>query len=129
MNSTYKHGVMWQDHQHEQLLDCISSLNKVRDTEEEKEEFIKLINFLELYVKTHFDLETYYMKSLGYPDKDDHVLEHDKFTSMVVRYKRKAEKSQHSSELLTELCNWIQNHILEKDAKLAEFIIERGKIL
>ena len=72
MEEKYKHGLLWQDYQHNQLLDCIGSLNKSRNTEQELIEFKVALQFLEFYVKAHFDLEEYYMHLMNYPEALSH---------------------------------------------------------
>jgi len=122
MEEQFKHGLLWQDHQHSQLLTCIESLNKTRSTKLELTELENAIRFLEFYVKTHFEMETYYMQELNYPDTFNHQKAHEQFVRMLTSFKAKVETITDSSTIITELCNWVMDHILKTDKKLADFI-------
>lgn len=125
MEDSYKHGILWQDYQHQQLLRAISALNKKRGTVLESTELKKTITFLGFYVKSHFDLEEYYMQSLAYPEIRKHKEQHAEFTEHIQAFKLKVRSSNDPGLLLNELCNWLQDHIMGIDKKLAEFIKTR----
>ena len=122
MDDNYKHGLLWQDHQHQQLLSAIYALNRKRDTALESSELKKTLAFLDFYVKSHFDMEEHYMESLGYPEIDAHQKQHAEFTEHVRIFRGKVKSSNDPSLLLTELCNWLKDHIMGVDKDLAEFI-------
>ena len=127
MKAIYKNGLLWQDYQHSQLLACISSLNKTRDTESELTELKKTVTFLEFYTKTHFEIEAHYMEVLAYPDTDRHKKAHEDFEHMVAGFKAELNSAKDSSTLITDLCGWIKDHILKSDKKLAAFIKNQAK--
>ncbi len=128
MEEQFKHGLLWQDYQHSQLLTCIESLNKTRQTKLELTELKKAIVFLEFYVKIHFEMETYYMQELNYPDIFNHQKAHEKFVRMLTSFKSEMETIKDSSGIITELCNWVMDHILKTDKKLADYIKDHAVI-
>ncbi|MHC4885415.1 MAG: bacteriohemerythrin [Planctomycetota bacterium] len=125
MIKSFKHGIRWQDHQHEQLLTTIAALNKSRRTLHEEEELVNALNFLEFYIHSHFELEERYMTDLEYPGKRRHILDHKDFIHRVSIFRRKALATKDPSELVTELCDWLKNHILTIDKELAGFLQEK----
>lgn len=118
----FSHGLLWQDFQHSQLLDCIDTLNQAREKSREAQEFERALDFLEFYIDSHFALESVYMASLKYPKKRMHELLHNDFVRMVALFRRRARVTNEPEALVAELCDWLKSHILGVDKELAEFI-------
>ena len=63
----YEHGIIWQDAQHEQLLEKIKVLLKmVVSGENDEKEFTRVVNFTIYYCNNHFKIEEKYMRTLWF---------------------------------------------------------------
>lgn len=121
-------GITDVDEQHKKLFKIIDSLaNKNLDADKITEILIDLRN----YVIEHFSTEENYMKSLAYPDYEEHKALHKKFTSDYNDLLLKLASEDSFLKIvpnLSELLNgWLKTHYQEADVKMATFLKERLK--
>jgi hemerythrin len=71
------------------------------------------------YAEFHFGFEEQYMLKRGYPDLENHKLEHGKFREMITKYVRDEENGKLilNTEIMKVLMDWLTNHILLSDKK------------
>ena len=123
LEEKYKTGVLWQDIQHQQLVDL---LEKFADNNEMGQEmFTYTLGFLVMYVNHHFNLEEEYMQAYNFPDLDGHKKEHAEYVQQLKDFRQ--AHPQYSKEagdvLMKTILTWILNHIMGADQKLGKFIL------
>ncbi|MBA3011658.1 MAG: hemerythrin family protein [Proteobacteria bacterium] len=133
LNKKYETGILWQDTQHQQLIELMEKLSDSNAKEADPKMFTYTTAFLAMYVTHHFNLEEQYMETYGYPDLKLHIAEHHKYIDIIKKFRR--ENTQFSAEgsafLEENILKWILDHIMENDQKLGAFIRieERKRIL
>ncbi|MBU0483465.1 MAG: hemerythrin family protein [Proteobacteria bacterium] len=126
----YRLGILWQDFQHEQLINHIETMANAKEKGMEKIEFYETMHFLERYIKEHFALEAQYMKQHNYPKMLEHLKEHKIFIDDYRQFKSNCiyEDAKSPKELMMKLSKWVMKHIMKIDKELADFLIEKKTI-
>jgi len=111
--------LIWQDKQHQILLELIDQLN---GSDVDASVFRRLHD----YAENHFMLEEEYMRQLNYPDMGEHVAAHNKFryelNSMMQSFHSYDEGFRQAlAEFLRE---WLKSHIFGIDKQLEDFILK-----
>ena len=124
LDDNFKHGIIWQDIQHQQLLEAINKLvNSVTTGKNDKELFYKTINFIKEYISSHFSTEELYMKKYNYPETKKHIEEHQLFIDDFIKFiSQSIYNDKESAKLLYKLNEWFLNHIKTTDKQLAKFL-------
>ena len=80
------------------------------------------------YVDQHFGLEESMLEAVEYNDLEKHKAVHKAFTQNILcKYDRlQAGKDVLSLSLVTELQEWIVDHVLNVDKKYAPFLKEKS---
>ena len=131
-NETFSLGVPEMDEQHRGLVDLINSLHRVMmgddDTRRLAEAKAQTIDALVEYCIRHFESEERFMRSIGFPDLDNHGKEHQDFVAKVLEYRDELMTAYavHGSEVIKIMTDWLYSHILTKDKMYAEFAREAG---
>jgi hemerythrin-like metal-binding protein len=133
-NDTFVAGVQEIDEQHMILVDLLNRVKLKLLPEPENKEMEQIILDLLSYALYHFETEERLMDEFGYgkgrpQDANAHLEQHRFFSEKVVSA-RKAHISGETlsaEELLTFLSEWLVNHILKTDFKLANFIQEKRR--
>lgn len=111
--------LIWQDKQHQILLDLIDQINE-SDVDE------SVFRRLHDYAENHFMLEEEYMLQLDYPHMEEHVAAHNKFryelNSMMQSFHSYDEGFR--SALAEFLRGWLKGHIFGIDKQLEDFIVK-----
>jgi hemerythrin-like metal-binding protein len=117
----YNIGIESIDTQHRQLADTISRLEASITTDTQNKEMGRALKFLVDYTNSHFSDEELYMQKVGYPAFDRHKTLHKDLTQklMDVLLKLKNEGTIQPRELIDFLIDWLLNHILDEDKKIA----------
>lgn len=110
------------DEQHKKLVDLINQLHVAMGAGKGKDILGNILDELVSYTVFHFSSEEKFMKDHNYSGYSLHKIEHDKLTRQVVEFQNnyKAGKSVVSQELLKFLKDWLVNHIIGSDKKLAK---------
>ena len=122
-NSRYAIGIPQIDDHHRHLLHL---LNKTYDsfiTGALQEEIGLLLDELIDYAIYHFFTEERWMREHGYPDSQQHMLEHEQFSLRITEIYDdfcKGKKAL-SLEVLSFLHTWLATHIMEQDSELGYF--------
>lgn len=124
VDEIYALGIKKIDDQHKQLLNLIAALGQIKD---HNPEFInKVLHTLVEYTKNHFSEEEKLLKRIGYPNFDNHTLQHVRFVEQVNRFKADFEKTPDSRMLLDKIVNflgkWLSAHILVEDKEYANYL-------
>ena len=124
----YKHGIMWMDWQHN---DLINEFNGLHDACEEGScalTLMKSSKTLERYVEEHFGLEEAYMQKFAYPDFKKHQREHLAFKQKFKDFHATGldDEQKVGGDLLWMMIDWIMKHIMITDKELARFLTKKG---
>ena len=109
------------DNQHKALFNIFNRLYDYCGENNTKYDLILLMSELVSYTKYHFSAEEQYMKNKGFINIDQHISEHKIFTDKIMKLHSKSLLSgeEISKELIVYLWNWITNHVLVEDKKIA----------
>ena len=89
-----------------------------------QDELPKIFAALVAYTNTHFTHEEKEMADAAYPDMAPHIREHqafrDQLNNFLVRYE--AGETQLTLGVMKFLRNWLTDHILTVDRRLADYL-------
>lgn len=113
-------------------LDHKTIIEKARELSESmmkgkgKENIIKTVDFLNNYVKTHFEEEEKIQQKTNYPKYLDHKKNHeyfiDQLQKLTVKIKENPTASINAIELNKLISGWFINHIKKMDVEVASHI-------
>jgi hemerythrin len=121
----YKIGVPLIDADHLNLFMEISHFNENLQSGMSAEDLGKSLNFLDKYVCAHFAREEMLMREKAYPDYTHHKSLHLHLKKVVFAVRRvfQTDIDKVDKEKLNQfLHDWLVNHILKVDAKLAPYV-------
>ena len=84
LEQKYKTGVLWQDIQHQQLIDLLESFSEAETAGQDK--YTYTLAFLVMYVNHHFGLEEAYMEAYAYPGLAAHKVEHAAYIQQLKEF-------------------------------------------
>lgn len=77
------------------------------------------------YSVEHFDAEEFFMRSIDYPDYQEHVDRHDDFRAKLEEMSEKLKTAPDISEFAENAGDWVEQwfaaHIIHDDQKLADY--------
>jgi hemerythrin-like metal-binding protein len=126
-------GITEIDEQHRILVNSINEANtRLNGIQINAEILEKITQDLLSYALYHFETEALLMQQFNYAAAENneaeiHQQQHREFSATVVAVREgiKAGNLITHEQLLTFLNNWLINHILNTDKKLAAFIISK----
>lgn len=122
-------GVREIDTQHKGLFHMINNLDSAMKQGKAREEIIRLIEFLDKYVITHFGTEEKYMTDYGYEGYSLHKSKHTWFIKEFSVIKGKFETEGPTADVIALSSNlliiWFSNHIRTIDMALGIFLKRR----
>jgi hemerythrin-like metal-binding protein len=109
------------DSQHKVLFEILNRLYHSSYESENINAVYGIIDELILYSDYHFKAEQQYMIDIGYKDIDKQLVEHDYFTSEILRLKQSNEMdaSELTKETIIFLGRWLLRHVTEEDKKIS----------
>lgn len=122
----YAIGVRLIDEQHKKLFSLINAFSELPETEKARPERQKLAAGIAAFTREHFDTEEKLMRTHGYPELDRHRSEHDELFASVQETAKTLVPPVGSADLATFLKDWLVDHTLQEDKKLAPFFASRG---
>lgn len=126
----YCTGVESIDEQHQRLVSMVNRLHENMDAKEDMRLMLEVfLDQLISYTDYHFKNEEQLMSDYHYADEKAHLAMHNKLRSDVVSFRNDflAGKADISASLMTFLKNWLQDHILGTDHKLAAALPAEAK--
>jgi hemerythrin len=118
-DDSYKVGVPAIDEQHRELLMRASDVIAATTREGQTLSTIRLYQ----YTRTHFSHEEDLMRSLGYPDIDEHIEQHEALISQLNQFSQNIAKNNLIKADLEEFISlWFLTHIATFDTRLAAFL-------
>ncbi len=119
-------GVDVIDNQHKGIISRINNLLNAMSQGKGKDEVGKVLTFLADYVVKHFNAEEALMKKHSFAGYPEQQAEHAKFLNDFSLLKKEFETVGVTSTLVLktqrQLCDWLTNHITNKDKQIGEFI-------
>lgn len=123
-NASFEVGYAAIDTQHRRLVDILNLIMGAMKTPGAEAATAKALGELVDYTKTHFAMEEGLMAQHRYTDVDAHKKQHADLIAKVdaLGADVKAGKQLVSSKTVMFLQNWLVDHILKSDKKLAQFL-------
>jgi len=116
-------GLPLIDDQHKELFAISNDLLDAIARKEGEAALVDIFKRLREYTEYHFKEEEAYMRSLGYPNMEQHAKEHSKLIVNVNKLRKKiANGDDVSPEMGAEfISNWIIDHIMHSDSKIGTY--------
>ena len=117
------------DLQHQRLLAQVNKLIGATLIKFDNAVLSEAVKFFDEYIKEHFLYEENYMRSMGYPEIENHLAEHKNFIDQYHSFKKDiSEDFSHNTlfEMETYIGNWWLQHIGKEDKKYAVFIMNKS---
>ncbi len=119
-------GVDVIDNQHKGIISRINNLLNAMSQGKGRDEVGNVLTFLADYVVKHFTAEEGLMKKYNYDGYSEQQAEHAKFIKDFSLLKKEFETGGVTSTLVLQtqrqLCDWLTNHITNKDKQIGVFI-------
>jgi hemerythrin len=111
------------DQEHQKWIAILNDFYQGLKDGKSKEKLIELVVAMLDYTKYHFSSEEKYMKSINFPDFDEHKEKHDFYVNRITEFhdKIKERKMILSLEVTNFLKTWLINHIKGTDQNYARF--------
>ncbi len=121
-------GVDEFDEQHKRLISLINELYDAMRVGTGREVLSGIFDELIEYTNTHFKAEEKLFAECRYPDELRHVIEHEKLTMEVMKFKQDCDigRAALSIHVMYFLKSWLTDHIMDRDKKYAPFLIAKG---
>lgn len=115
------------DSEHKELIDRINKLVDSCESGKEKTTAVRTLDFLMDYTDFHFRDEEKLQEESGYPEIENHKLQHKVFEKAVNELKEMLEEEEGPTEAFVAAVNkniteWFLNHIQVGDKKVAEHV-------
>ena len=116
------------DQQHKKLILMINDLSDAMIKRKGNDVLGKILDGLIEYTVIHFRTEEDYFNRYLYPDREAHILEHEKLKKKVIAFKYAFDKGESpmNIEVLKFLSHWLQVHIKGTDKKYVAFLRDKG---
>ena len=124
----YSVGVKDLDNQHKAIFNLINHLIENKHLTSRSESITAALSKMTQYFWEHLDREEKYMKDYGYPEYEEHVIQHTQFKKKIMELNLDTmlHKDSVPDNLLLFLKEWWSNHILEVDKRYYSFFKEKG---
>lgn len=122
-------GVAAIDNQHKEIFKRVDRLAAACSDGKGKDEVLRLLLFLEEYVKEHFAAEERLQMRHAYPEYVAHKSQHSRFMTDVARLTSefRAEGATLSLVIMTNktITSWLIQHITKTDMEFAKYLREQ----
>ena len=127
-DASYSVRVKQFDADHQQLVAILNELYDGMTAGHGQQVLNDVLNRLVLYAQRHFAAEEVAMRKIQYPQLQEHVDEHRKFTAKVgvVMQELKTGKIGISLELFDFLSGWLKHHIMVVDKQYGPALNAKG---
>jgi hemerythrin len=125
-NNNLLTGVDMIDKQHKELFSRFDSLLEACNQGKGKDEVMRLLQFLDDYIKEHFAAEEQLQIKHNYPQYGEHKAQHVTFVADVERLKKQFLEEGATLPLVIQtnqaLVTWLIKHISNVDLALAKYL-------
>ncbi len=123
-------GIEEIDAQHQELFRRLDALLQAIRGGRSREEVGRTLDFLEEYVRRHFDAEQALMRERAYPGRADHEAEHAAFASEIRSLRAEHQRDGPTASLIirvnTQVTGWLRSHIHRTDRALVDWLRRSG---
>ncbi len=122
--SIYNLKIPHIDDQHRKLVESIVSLHKAVQTSDLRDGMVmKMIVFMDSYVRVHLMDEEKMLEKISFPDLSRHNKLHAYFLEKVEEFKRHYSESGITASLIIQfLIDWFIDHVQTADREYAAYI-------
>lgn len=115
-------GIPSVDAQHQQLIHILNLLAATVEAGPTHAQLLDVVAQLADYASYHFAEEERLMEAMGYPELDEHRLEHQTFVNQIELFDLDAILATEglAAEMLHFLKTWLCDHILGIDQRLGQ---------
>ena len=138
--SGWAYGIAWSsdietgndtiDSQHKQLFKLTSDIIEACESEKDRMEVGKILNFLASYTVKHFTEEEALQLEHKFPDYERHRKLHENFKFKIVELIHQYQTDSTSIDLCAQInhtvIRWLLQHIKGEDTKIAEHIRKKA---
>lgn len=123
-------GIVRFDDDHRHLIELLNQLHMSLSARNSNSALSLILRELVWYTRSHFKGEEVHMKRHAYPEFDEHIAEHDRFTEQVVQHVDHFQSGRDAIgvEVSDALQEWLITHILGSDAAYGRFLQTSGII-
>jgi hemerythrin len=129
-NNNLLTGVDLIDKQHKELFHRFDSLLAACNQGKGKDEVMRLLQFLDDYIREHFDAEEQLQLKHNYPQYGEHKAQHITFVADVDRLKKQFVSEGATLPLVIQtnqaLVAWLIQHISNVDVAFARYLKEHA---
>ncbi|MCP4396846.1 MAG: hemerythrin family protein [bacterium] len=127
-DDTYKLNIIIIDEQHQCLFELINQFSKAIKQKQPKQATADILKGLADYTVFHFHAEENLMELKNYPDYESQKAAHKFFVENVKEFQERVNRGGLllPIEIANFLKEWLSNHILVMDRKLAIFLAQQG---
>lgn len=122
-------GVEEIDDQHKELINRLSAFLESLQSGASKGEILKLMGFLQIYVKRHFEDEEKLQLMSDFPDYASHKQEHESFKRKLVKLNTlvlgDGDDKGAAEEMRRTLVDWLVNHIQVRDKAIGTYLASK----
>jgi len=120
----YASGSPEIDCEHQALFRMVNELEDAMVAGKAEGGLESLMERLGAYSRFHFRTEEKQMRAHGYPDTEQHVLEHNEFITRLALLEKKLSQGEEGTdfEALRFLARWLDAHVLGADQRLARHL-------
>ena len=115
-------GIVRIDEQHKELVKRADSLMDAIRCGAGADELLIMLNFLDQYVKFHFDAEVEFMEEVNHPSMEKHKAEHEWFKTTLRGFTKTLSEGGDpdivATDVKNEIFDWLVNHIGTIDKEL-----------
>jgi hemerythrin len=121
-------GVRVLDQQHGILLDSLNELGVAIASGAHAEEISEMLARLIDFTRRHFETEEALMDRYEYPDRDEHVSEHQHMMAQIADTTRAMQRGEpvHLRALTGFVRRWFMSHIEGQDHVYGEWLNQQG---
>lgn len=118
-------GVDAIDNQHKQLFAIIGELQAAIAKGRGQKQMHLILEKLIAYTETHFAAEEAFMREIGFPEVDNHAIEHVQLVLKVRRFQDRLRRERITMPVMQFLNYWLKNHIMASDLEYGRFAANR----
>ncbi|MDT8444462.1 MAG: hemerythrin family protein [Desulfuromonadales bacterium] len=118
------------DDQHKEIFARFNRFNTACNQGRAQSELRELYVFLLDYVKKHFEYEQRAHLETGYPDRENHKCEHEKFAGEIQELEKSLDKRTAASMVVQTsltLSRWLIRHIQMSDQAFVRFLRDKNR--
>ncbi|HWI39994.1 MAG TPA: bacteriohemerythrin [Verrucomicrobiae bacterium] len=119
-------GVGQIDDQHRELFKRFNGLLDACNQGKGKDEVIKVLLFLDDYIRSHFAAEEELQRKIGYPSYESHRAQHAQFKDELAKLEKDFAENGGTMPLVIKMnqlvVSWLMEHIIKRDMDLAKFV-------